>query len=388
MTKPFVWQMIKEAVEHLNGKASYADIKAYINKKWQGVNNHTVNDQIQVLTVNRKSRIHYPENHKPRLTNSGSAYDLLYTTGRGQVVAYNSTQHGIWEIYKNGNNKLGVRQFNSNTSQNTYLFVWNPKKWSKWADASNEPYIEKNIEELNNTGKVTVMWSCTSHKSVRPGDRAFLARVGEEPKGIFAAGYVASEPFLSKHWSGENKEVHRVLIDFEVLLNPDKEPILTLDKLENGNLDSQTWTPQSSGISVKPEVVEELEKAWFEFLTTQKIRHNPYSPTDNESEKTFTEGGVSQVTQTRYERNLYARTACIKHYGYACSVCKFDFEKQYGELGQNFIHVHHLTQVASVGKEYEVNPITDLRPVCPNCHAMLHKRNPPLTIEELKAQLK
>jgi len=34
--------------------------------------------------------------------------------------------------------------------------------------------------------------------------------------------------------------------------------------------------------------------------------------------------------------------------------------------------------------EYEVDPINDLRPVCPNCHAMLHRKKPPLTIEELE----
>ena len=53
-----------------------------------------------------------------------------------------------------------------------------------------------------------------------------------------------------------------------------------------------------------------------------------------------------------------------------------------------FIHVNHLTQVSDKKQEYKVNPIADLRPVCPNCHAMLHKDNPPVTIEELKARLK
>lgn len=263
---------------------------------------------------------------------------------------------------------------------NTFLFVWNPDKWN-WIT------LEQCIEQLENSGKVTERWSCRSHKIIKPGDRAFLARVGSEPRGIFAAGYVASEPFLSKHWSGEDKDVFRVLIDFEVLLNPDKEPILTLDILNTGNLEKQQWTPQSSGISIRPELVDELEAVWFDFLTTQNIRLNPYAPTDNEAKKTYTEGTANQITQTRYERNPFARAACIKHYGYSCSVCEFDFEKHYGEIGKNFIHVHHLTQVATVGKIYEVDPIKDLIPVCPNCHAMLHKQNPPLTIDYLKSQL-
>lgn len=92
--------------------------------------------------------------------------------------------------------------------------------------------------------------------------------------------------------------------------------------------------------------------------------------------------------QTRYERNIYARKECIRHYGYSCSVCDFNFEKFYGSLGYKFIHVHHLTQVATIKQEYKVDPIQDLRPVCPNCHSMLHKQNPPLTIDELKDIIK
>jgi 5-methylcytosine-specific restriction protein A len=93
------------------------------------------------------------------------------------------------------------------------------------------------------------------------------------PRGIFASGKVVSEPFLSQHWSGEDKDVPRVLIEFDTLLNPEKDPILTVDNLDKGNLSKQTWTPQSSGISIRPEAVDELEEEWFEFLRTQNIRY-------------------------------------------------------------------------------------------------------------------
>jgi 5-methylcytosine-specific restriction protein A len=380
MERPYVWLMIKEAVENLNGLVSYSDIKEYINGKWKDVNQDTITAQIIVLSVNHDSRIHYPENHKPRLTNSNSPYDLLFNIDRGKVEKYDIKKHGIWEIYKDATEKLGIKKFEKAPTINTFLFAWNPDKW-KWTT------LEQSIEQLENSGKVTERWSCVSHKTIKPGDRAFLVRLGSEPRGIFAAGYVVSEPFLSKHWSGEDKDVYRVLIDFEVLLNPENEPILTLDILKTGNLEKQQWTPQSSGISIKPELVEELEAVWFDFLTTQKIRLNPYALSGNEETKTYTEGTANQITQTRYERNPHARVACINHYGYSCSVCEFDFEKRFGELGKNFIQVHHLTQVATVGKTYQVDPILDLRPVCPNCHAMLHRQNPPLTIEELKIWL-
>jgi Predicted restriction endonuclease len=68
-------------------------------------------------------------------------------------------------------------------------------------------------------------------------------------------------------------------------------------------------------------------------------------------------------------------------------VCGFDFEKRYGAIGVGFIHVHHLVDIASIGGRYQVDPVRDLRPVCPNCHAMLHREKPALSIQELKRQI-
>lgn len=263
--------------------------------------------------------------------------------------------------------------------QNTYLFAWNPEKWN-WTD------LETDIEELTNKGTVTIRWSCISHKSIRIGDRAFLVRLGSKPRGIMASGFVVSEPFLSPHWDGTDKEIYRVLIEFDVILNPNKESILTLDSLQTGNLGKQQWTPQNSGISIHSDCLEELESTWFDFLTSMDIQSNP-NKDSSETVQTFTEGTPIQIIQTRHERNPYARAVCLEHYGFSCSVCEFNFEIRYGKLGNNFIHVHHLTQVSTIGKKYNVDPINDLRPVCPNCHAMLHKKNPPLTIEQLKSLL-
>ena len=40
--------------------------------------------------------------------------------------------------------------------------------------------------------------------------------------------------------------------------------------------------------------------------------------------------------------------------------------------------------ISTIGKEYLVYPKTDLVPVCPNCHSMLHKRKPAYSVQELK----
>ena len=84
------------------------------------------------------------------------------------------------------------------------------------------------------------------------------------------------------------------------------------------------------------------------------------------------EGAKYQDTVTRYERDRGNRKACIAHYGYVCQVCEMDFAKTYGDLGKEFIEVHHLHPV-SVGVR-EVNPVEDLIPLCSNCHSMIHRQ--------------
>ena len=99
---------------------------------------------------------------------------------------------------------------------------------------------------------------------------------------------------------------------------------------------------------------------------------------------TFTEGAVKQVTINAYERDPKARSACIAKYGAICKVCDFNFEAVYGAIGKGFIHVHHKIDIATIGESYQVDPINDLIPVCPNCHAMLHTEKPAMDIEILK----
>ncbi|MET3233120.1 UNVERIFIED_ORG: 5-methylcytosine-specific restriction protein A [Burkholderia sp. 1263] len=100
--------------------------------------------------------------------------------------------------------------------------------------------------------------------------------------------------------------------------------------------------------------------------------------------KSYFEGAVSQGLVNRYERDADARSAAIAHYGCKCCVCGFNFEKKYGKLGHGFVHVHHVVDLASIGAEYVVDPVKDLRPVCPNCHAMLHTEKPAMQIDQLR----
>lgn len=108
---------------------------------------------------------------------------------------------------------------------------------------------------------------------------------------------------------------------------------------------------------------------------------------DNEVDEEYKEGKSISVQVNKYERDTNARKKCIEHFGTKCQICNFDFEKVYGKLGKDFIHVHHKKPISEIGKEYIVDPIKDLIPVCPNCHAMLHRRKPAFTIPEIKKTL-
>lgn len=124
----------------------------------------------------------------------------------------------------------------------------------------------------------------------------------------------------------------------------------------------------------------ELEKIWrdlvssFDFSTAEEVN----------SDKDLYEGTVYQITVNAYERNPEARLKCISHYGSICFICGFNFGKIYGNVGEGIIHVHHLTPLSTIGAEYKVDPIKDMRPVCPNCHVMIHKKDPPLSVEKVK----
>lgn len=102
------------------------------------------------------------------------------------------------------------------------------------------------------------------------------------------------------------------------------------------------------------------------------------------------EGVKKLVLVNKYERSSIARKKCIDFHGLDCKVCGMNFLKKYGEIGNDFIHIHHLTPIHKIGKQYKIDYKTDLIPVCPNCHSMLHRKNgghvP--TIDELRKMLR
>lgn len=263
----------------------------------------------------------------------------------------------------------------------SYLLAWNPIRW-EWID------LAEMSQDVKNGKHTTMRWSCGNSGRLAVGDRVFFIRLGEQPKGIFASGRVIKESYKDRHWDDDKAKLGQtsmfVQVSLDALLDPATDIILPRDLLNSAPFSQMHWDTQISGVQILDNIANELEKAWVIFVGSSDLR----LPEEVEQTEKIFEGAIHQITVNAYERNAEARRKCIAHYGSICCVCSFDFAKVFGEIGHRFIHVHHLRQVSEIGERYQVDPIRDLHPVCPNCHAMIHRRNPPYSIQELQNILK
>jgi 5-methylcytosine-specific restriction protein A len=259
----------------------------------------------------------------------------------------------------------------------TYLLRWNPAEWpndhyNKYFDAFEEGEVQR--------------WSCGTTKKIAPGDHFFLMKSGLEGRGLIGSGTVLSTPRSEAHFNelkaAKGKSALYVDVKFDHLLKP-KGPIpVNRHELDFPKLKCGVWDSQGSGKEIPSEIAAELAILW-----RQRVVVSDFSSADEITEDTSSlfEGAKMKVTVNAYERSADARRRCLDHWGYNCSVCQFRFDIVYGPLGNGYMHVHHLRPLAKVNAKYKVDPIKDLRPVCPNCHAMLHRSATVLSIEELQA---
>jgi len=115
-------------------------------------------------------------------------------------------------------------------------------------------------------------------------------------------------------------------------------------------------------------------------------------------DQTVTEGRKTKAVAEERQRSQKLRDAAVAHYtdskGYIiCVICNFDFKDVYGDLGDGYIEIHHTKPIFRHDEEGEEvflkEAVEKVKPVCANCHRMLHrKRKDPLTIEDLKDLVK
>lgn len=316
---------------------------------------------------------------------SDEVHSILVAGGYNQSkqIECNKSEELTVDDLKNGKTEI---QNHESYQRKTFLLTYNIDKW-QW----------DNFEEAKNSlideGRYIDSWSCGNSKKLRTGDRVFLIKLGKDPRGIMASGLVFDSVYKAPHWNKERRLkgelINYVNVDFDVIRNPVSHEMLLMNQLKE--IDPHfKWSSQSSGIEIPSNIAEKLEKLWSEMTGSNisTLSRNEVGTEEIFYPERYTEGALTQITVNKYERNVKARKACLEKYGYICRICNENLEDKYGELGKEFIHVHHIVPLNEIKKEYKINPITDLIPVCPNCHAIIHRKNPAYTPEKIIAILR
>lgn len=262
----------------------------------------------------------------------------------------------------------------------TYLFAWNPKKWD-W----KEDELNAKILEVHRLGHASDRWSCGNRRTLAVGSRFFLIRLGKEPRGIVGSGTTTSPPKPRPHWDHELRQAGRNTVSVDIQFDfLSKQPQVSFADLMGGAFSHVSWAIQASGVALAPEAA-----AWLEALWARRTSGaDPSSAEEEPSNQVFAEGAVKRVTVNAFERNPQARAACLAHFGYRCVACGLLLEAIYGPIAAEFVHVHHTVPLATVSRDYRVDAKKDLRPVCPNCHAIIHRRATPLSIDAVQKLVK
>ena len=226
-------------------------------------------------------------------------------------------------------------------------------------------------------------WSVSRRKNIKVGTHAFfLAQGTRYPRGIIGHGVVTSEPYEAEHYDDPGRTLNYVDVAWDTLL-PFNEPVPIVELIRY--VPSVDWRTgiRSSGHPVKSPAVTQLLDLLSAYNPTQE------EPAPGEFEPgEYWEGAARRITVNRYERDPKARQACLAHHGYTCYACNADLTKTYGdELGRRAIHVHHVIPMATRGKQYQLDPINDLVPLCPNCHNVIHKTDPVMTPDAFRESL-
>jgi len=134
-----------------------------------------------------------------------------------------------------------------------------------------------------------------------------------------------------------------------------------------------------------------IEEAFVKFTDDEKVLAAEFGY--EIINKDFIEGKEKYKLHLVKERNQHlireakSNWSSMYNDNIKCSVCNFSFYEFYGELGRNYIEAHHILPIAILSEETVVK-VSDLSPVCSNCHSMLHRNNKVLSITELKKKIK
>ena len=266
------------------------------------------------------------------------------------------------------------------------ILGWDPDRWNDWNYADV-------VEQVGATGLHLQPWGIGRHLTDGTGTEAWLFLQGHQGRGLIGHGVVVSQQPGSRTQpaggpgaaSGSPGSVAaapdgaplHVQVAFDALLPLGEQ--VAVDVLTEA-LPGIPWDSDAAAqLDVGPAEEATIRALWREF--GPGTGPDPTRPAPG----TYPPDAVTRVVVNRYERDPDARRACIAHYGSNCAACGFSFEQKYGAIGADFSPVHHLVPVSQLGSGYELDPLSDLVPLCANCHAMAHVGvGTPRTVAELR----
>lgn len=232
------------------------------------------------------------------------------------------------------------------------------------------------------------------------GGRMRVSRIGTRNEAVRALGHDglwdAEEWALGSSREGTPLNLRRRLsndVTRQILYIPSKGPVKPLAFKAPNRLDEQATrglreiVPESAKLLDRVLAVGEggPQNGALRTITSRDLNLTGHSVGDDRKGTSKRQEGAPQIVElTRYERDRANRVACLDHHGPVCKACGFDFLVAFGEIGYGCIHVHHLDPLSSATGARKVDPVKDMAPLCPNCHSVAHRRNPPFTIAELK----
>lgn len=252
------------------------------------------------------------------------------------------------------------------------ILGWDINAWNRWD-------YDAVVEQVAQTGQYLDRWRIDGRWNAGPGTEAWLLLqgTGDADTGLIGHGVVMSEPFQAAG-AGSVAAEWCVTVAFDALL-----PIG--EQLRAGTLGAAVpgvpWDTavRRAGMVLPPSAEPGLRRLWREQGPTAAGRGQLVPGT-------FPPEAVSRIDVNRFERNADARRSCLAFHGTSCAACGYSFETTYGTA--DVMDVHHVVPPALLESGYQLDPITDLVPLCPNCHAVAHcGTGPPLTIQELRSMM-
>jgi 5-methylcytosine-specific restriction protein A len=239
------------------------------------------------------------------------------------------------------------------------ILCWNPDRRDHWNYAAV-------IEQVAATGLFFMPWGVGQDRNIPAGADAWLLLQGRHGPGLIGHGVVVSEqPEPGPQDAAADETAVYVQVEFDALL-PLGDQIAS-DVLTQATPRVPWGSVDVSGFAVAPAEEVSIRALWGTFGPAPGP--DPTQPVPG----TYPVDAVTRVEVNRYERDPEARRVCIAHHGINCAACGFSFEATYGDIGKDFIHIHHVVPVSQLGNGYQLDPLTDLVPLCGNCHAMAHQ---------------